>query len=80
MNQPTQKTEFQLGDLVMVKACRTSDALTKVIAKFCDIYEGPYQVIRKISEATYQLASVEEQKIRGIFNIRQLKRYHSGDP
>lgn len=41
--------EFNRGYLVLVNACRVSDAYQKIIAKFCDIFQGPYKVGNKIS-------------------------------
>jgi hypothetical protein len=75
-NRNQKITGFNVGDLVMVRACRTSDAQQKVMSKFCDIYEGPYRVVKKISLSTYQLEHLHRQEMRGIFNTRQLKAYH----
>lgn len=76
-NNLNQLTQFKIGDLVMVRALRMSDALNKVVAKFCHIYEGPYQVVEKVSVSTYRLAHVDNPHVdRGKFNIRQLKKYY----
>lgn len=75
MNQ-RELTTFAIGDLVLVKTCPISDAMNKIIAKFCDLYEGPYRVAKQISKATYTLEYLDEKKgTRGNFNVRQLKQY-----
>jgi hypothetical protein len=77
LNRSRNLVEFKLGDLVMIKACRMSDAYNKIIAKFCDIYEGPYKICERVSPATYKVAYTESDKgVRGIFNVRQIKKYH----
>ena len=52
--------------------------MQKKIDKFCELYCGPYKVKQVLGEATYILVECsDEQKVRGKFNIRQLKAYHS---
>lgn len=78
-NQRTKFTTFEVEDKVLLRTSPRSDALNKVIAKFCDLYEGPYVVKERIGPATYLLAAPDEEgKIRGKFNVRQLKPYFEG--
>jgi hypothetical protein len=80
INKTGERTQFQIGEKVLIKACRVSDALNKVVAKFCDVFEGPYIITARPSKATYELAYLDSKKgLRGKFNIRQLKRYHEND-
>ena len=77
INEKNKLTTFELGDKVLLRANPMSDAINKIVAKFCDLYEGPYIVKKKIGKATYTLSYVEDQeKERGNFNIRQLKAYY----
>lgn len=76
LNKQNKTTEFAIGDKVLVHAYNTSDATQNIIAKFCALYEGPYVINKKIGKATYELTN-NNGHIRGIFNIRQLKKYHS---
>lgn len=78
LNQNHTLTEFKTGDKVLVKAYHMSDAARNIISKFCELYEGPYFIKKKLGRASYQLTLCEDQnKVRGIFNARQLKLYHS---
>ena len=62
------------GDLVLIKTNPISDALNRVTAKFCELFEGPYVVKGIKGDATYEMADVDKPgSIRGIFNVRQLK-------
>lgn len=77
LNSRGNLIKFQKGDKVLVKTNPISDATRKIISKFCALYEGPYEVVEKKGEATYVLANRRNQKeIRGIFNVRQLKRFY----
>lgn len=70
--------KFNRRDLVLVKACRISDAYQKIISKCCDLFEGPYKIGNQISNSTYELLYLEPNRgTRGVFNVRQLKRYHA---
>ena len=66
---------FQVGDLVLVKACKVSNAAVGKVAKFLAIYEGPYQVKRKIARNTYILSNMKTGKERGQFHAVDLKPY-----
>lgn len=77
VNTKNKIVQLQLGDKVLIKAYRGSDALNKIVAKFCEMFEGPYVITAKLSPSTYELSHEDLSKgIRGNFNIRQLKRYH----
>ena len=78
VNEDNKITKFKRGDLVLVRTYCQSDAMQKKTDKFCELYCGPYKVKQVLGEATYILVECsDEQKIRGKFNIRQLKAYHS---
>ena len=78
INKSKKITEFEVGERVLIRAHHISDATQNIIGKFCAIYEGPYTIVRKIGSATYQLQDDQNNdSIRGVFNTRQLKRYHS---
>lgn len=77
-NKLNKLTSFIIGDLVLLRICPTSDALSKVITKFCTLHQGPYKVKEVRGPATYVLEDLgEENRVRGIFNVRQLKRYRT---
>lgn len=76
-NAAAKITTFKEGDMVLVRTYPISDALHKIMSKFCSLYEGPYRVKERRSIATYVLEHLDNRKgLRGIFNVRQLKPYH----
>lgn len=78
-NRSVAITEFQEGDMVLIKAQQASDATQKIIAKFCSLYEGPYYIRRKIGRSTYELTHPGQDRVRGVFNTRVLKKYYPGN-
>ena len=77
INKLNKITEFEVGDNVLIRAHKLSDATKHIIAKFCALYEGPNVISRKVGSATYQLRDgMNSAVIRGVFNIIQIKKYH----
>lgn len=77
-NEKHKLSELDVGDQVLVHTYPMSDAAQHILAKFCALYEGPYVITRRIGKSTYELRDNKDPiKMRGIFNIRQLKPYHS---
>lgn len=79
VNDNTTITKFEVGDQVLLRTSPVSDAINKIISKFCDLYEGPYVVKTKLGNSTHIIASSEILVMRGErgkFNIRLLKKYH----
>lgn len=68
-------TTFNTGDKVMLRANNVSSAKTKQIAKFFDVYEGPYTIKKIIRNNTYVLIDEDTQRERGIFNSTLLRPY-----
>ena len=78
INKSNKITKFKIGDQVLVRTFKLSDAIQNIISKFCALYEGPYVIIREIGSAMYLLQDGTDSKVvRGVFNVRQLKPYHS---
>lgn len=77
MNEKTKITTFDIGDKVLLRTNPISDALNKVVSKFCDLYSGPFCIKERVGNATYVLSPCEDpEQIRGTFNIRQLRKYY----
>ncbi|KAL7295095.1 hypothetical protein TKK_0011563 [Trichogramma kaykai] len=66
--------EFATGDKVLIKCKNISDQENKVMAKFMQIYEGPYFVNEKRSKNTYILTDTQE-RVKGQFHVNDLIRY-----
>lgn len=76
INEQRKLTEFEEGDLVLIRMFYPSDSAQGVISKFFELYQGPYKVKRRIGDATYLLSDPkDEKKERGKFNVRTLKKY-----
>lgn len=70
-----KKVKFKKGDLVIVKALRTSDKNKQQCAKMKRIYEGPYKIENENAKNSYVLKDPESNEIRGIFNIEQVYKF-----
>ena len=61
---------------MLVKALRVSNSNQNKIAKFFDIYEGPYKVKKKYGPTTYLLEDINTGIERGKFHVNNMKKYH----
>ena len=77
INKSKRITKFKVGDQVLIRTYKPSDATQNIIGKFCALYEGPYRIVKEIGGATYVLQEDGKKVARGVFNTRQLKLYHS---
>lgn len=77
-DQQKKFSEFNEGEEVLVIANNISNNENRQIAKFFSIYEGPYEIHRKVGEATYLLTH-RNKKERGRFHISKLKPYRRGN-
>ena len=57
VNKDKTVLTFQTGDLVLVKACNVANAAAGKVAKFLALYEGPYQIKKRIALNTYIVTS-----------------------
>ena len=55
INKSKYLTKFKVGDQVLIRTYKPSDATQNIIAKCCAHYEGPYRVIKEIGSATHLL-------------------------
>jgi hypothetical protein len=70
----TTKWKPQVNDLVLVKGQPTSDASRGITGKFQRPFEGPFTIRKTIPPAMYELCD-RKGKLRGLFNLRDLKPY-----
>lgn len=74
------RIELLVGDKVLIKALRVSNALEKQISKFFHLYTGPYVIMRKIGENAFELASNDNtDRSVGIYNRVNLRKYYSAE-
>ncbi|KAL9683738.1 hypothetical protein QQ045_021163 [Rhodiola kirilowii] len=69
--------EFKEGDLVLVKLLpQQFKAFRKVHKGLIRKYEGPFEVIKRISKVSYKLHLPPKLKIHPVFHVSMLKPYH----
>ena len=74
-NEAHRLTALKEGDYVLVKAINESDPKKKILKKFLQIYEGPYQIKKQVRPGTYILWNTESKEERGIFHTQDMKIY-----
>ncbi|CAB0033439.1 unnamed protein product [Trichogramma brassicae] len=78
-NQRAKLSDFQIGELVLVKALRVASSANQTVAKLLNLYEGPYRIHKKVSLCTYEVIQPHTHKIRGRFHITSLKPYFADE-
>lgn len=68
------KYRFEIGDLVLLRAPKPSDAKEKLFYKFFLLYEGPYTV-QRIVEPNAAVIVNEQGEVKGRYNFRSLRPY-----
>ena len=66
--------KFKIGQKVLIKDERKSDAEKNIIAKFLYVYEGPYTIKGMTREETYILVNENNDK-RGTFYLNDLSEH-----
>ena len=75
--------EYKEGDQVMIKLLpQQFKTLRKVHKGLVRRYEGPFRVVRRVGNISYQLQLPPRLKIHPVFHVSLLKPYHEdmGDP
>jgi len=67
--------EFKPGDLVLLK----KNVKIKGRYKFDTRFEGPYEVIKKLSQVNYQIKKKKGNKTMDVVHIDRIKKYHSNE-
>lgn len=75
-NNKINPIKYKIGDLVLVRTHKQSNAFNKHIYKFFLLYEGPYVILERKNENAYVLIHDKSRLVRGTFNCIHLKKYH----
>ncbi|XP_060189656.1 uncharacterized protein LOC132618652 [Lycium barbarum] len=73
-NRRTNFRHFQVGDLVLWKV--TLNTKNPNEGKLGLNWEGPYKIIEVTGKGSYQLESMDGQRLRNNWNVAHLKRYY----
>lgn len=75
-NSKHRQTKYAVGDRVLVKALNVSNPEKKLIAKFMQLYEGPYEVQKVVWESSYIVKNIHNDKVRGQYHTRDIRPYY----
>ena len=75
-NETLRLPALKEGDYILVKAVNESDPKRKILKKFLQIYEGPYEIKKQVKPGTYILWNPESKEERGMFHSQDLKIYN----
>jgi len=76
-NEKRKESHFKVGDLVLLKIHKLSDASKGFTAALSLKYEGPFIIESKVTDSIYQLACPVSMSILGRYHISQIKSYLS---
>ena len=75
-NMSKKMENYQQGNKALIKVYNLSYKSLKRTAKFMAIFEGPYIMGKIIRKGTYVIEDPKRHRERGIFQARDLRRYH----
>lgn len=67
--------KYNIGDLVLVRVHKLSNAIQRKIHKFYLLYEGPFEISQIKTINAYVVIHPESRLVRGTFNCIHLKKY-----
>ena len=70
-------TQYEVGQLVLVRRHDLTSAQDKEIKKFFLLYEGPYEIVEIKMKNSYVLQNRETREIVGTHNATNLKLFWS---
>lgn len=59
----------------MAKACKVSNVMTGVMAKFLALYEGPYKIEKQVATNVYILYNLKSDGESGQYHVIDLRKY-----
>jgi hypothetical protein len=68
--------QFEIGDLVLLKAKNISSEYDAEINKFLMLYDVPFEVKKRIQTDVYVLMHRHNQKERGTFHVSNMKPFY----
>lgn len=73
------KDKLMVNDLVLLRESPISDAVNKVIYKFCPLFSGPYKISGNPYPNVYTLCDPVSNVKKGNYNITNLKFYYRAE-
>ena len=63
--------------MVLLKVPHLSAATQKVITKFFELYEEPYRITRTIGKNAFEISTIHNSIVKGIYNRFNLRKYNA---
>ena len=78
-NEDHRLAALKAGEIVLIKAINETDPKRKILKKFLQTFEGPYQIKKQIRPGTFILWNPVSKEERGMFHSQDLKIYKKGE-
>ena len=67
---------YKVGDKVLIKNRRLPSSIEGIARKLLLLYTGPYLVTQVKGNNTYEIKSIKNNKIKGVYNQTEMKIYY----
>ena len=67
---------YKVGDKVLIKNRQLPSSIEGIARKLLLLYTGPYLVTQVKGNITYEIKSITNNKIKGVYNQTEMKIYY----
>ena len=72
----TPEIKFEVGEKVLVRNRQQPSGAEGIMKKLLLLYNGPFLINKDNNNNTYVLVSPNTKKIKGTYNITEMKKFH----
>ena len=76
MGKKKRINPYKVGDKVLIKNRQLPSSIEGIARKLLLLYTGPYLVTQVKGNNTYEIKSINNNKIKGVYNQSEMKKYY----